>query len=158
MKKFTALLLALLLMAALSGTALAASYNSSGDKTMTLAYTVAPTYTVTIPTDVTISAAETQMTISAEDVVVNKGKCVSVLLDQGNNFTVTTPEGAALAFTVKANGVNVNPGSEVLSIDPTDGPTGSSTLTFAIDQSQIQYAGSYTGTVTFTIVVTNSHP
>ena len=151
MKKLFALLLAIALMATLSVTAFAADYDTTGDKGMTVTYSVAPAYTVTIPTDVTIDGNST--TISAEGVVVEKGQYVSVSLAADNDFTVATAEGAELTYTVTANGANVAAGGEILAVNPADGKTGTATVTFDIDESAIQYAGTYTGTATFTISV-----
>ncbi len=120
-------------------------------RSTTVTYSVAPAYTVTIPTDVTIDGNST--TISAEDVVVEKGKYVSVSLAADNDFTVATAEGAELSYTVTANGENVAAGGEILSVNPADGKTGTATLTFDIDETKIQYAGTYTGSATFTISV-----
>ena len=117
----------------------------------TVTYSVNPEYTVTIPTDVTIDGNST--TISAEGVVVEKGQYVSVTLAENNDFTVKTAEGAELTYTVTANGENVATGGEILAVNPADGKTGSATVTFDIDETAIQYAGTYTGSATFTIAV-----
>ena len=114
MKKLFALLLAITMMATLSVTAFAADYDTTGDKGMNVTYSVAPAYTVTIPTDVTIDG--NSATISAEDVVVEKGQYVSVTLAENNNFTVKTTEGAELTYTVTANGEAVAPGGEILAV------------------------------------------
>ena len=151
MKKLFALLLAITMMATLSVTAFAADYDTAGDKGMTVTYSVAPAYTVTIPTDVTIDGNST--TISAEDVVVEKGQYVSVTLAADNNFTVTSGESATLTYTVTKGGQPVAAGGEILAVDPTDGKTGTATITFDIDETAIQYAGTYTGSATFTIAV-----
>ena len=151
MKKLLALILAIALMATMSVTAFAADYDTAGDKGMTVTYSVAPAYTVTIPTDVTIDGNSTA--ISAENVVVEKGKYVSVSLADDNDFTVRTQQGAELSYTVTANGANVAAGGEILAINPTDGKTGSANITFAVDESAIKYAGTYTGSATFTIAV-----
>ena len=151
MKKLLALILAITMMATLSVTAFAADYDTTGNKGMNVTYSVAPAYTVTIPTDVTIDGNST--TISAENVVVEKGKYVSVTLADDNDFTVRTQQGAELDYTVTANGANVAAGDEILAVNPTDGEAGSATVTFAIDESDIQYAGTYTGSATFTIAV-----
>ena len=151
MKKLLALILAIALMATMSVTAFAADYDTAGDKGMTVTYSVAPAYTVTIPTDVTIDGNSTA--ISAENVVVEKGKYVSVTLADDNDFTVRTQQGAELSYTVTANGANVAAGGEILVVNPTDGKTGSATVTFAIDEAAIKYAGTYTGSATFTIAV-----
>ena len=153
MKKLFALLLAITMMATLSVTAFAADYDTTGDKGMTVTYSVAPAYTVTIPETVTIGADGTEKTVSAEGVVVEKGQYVSVTLAADNNFTVKTTEGAELTYTVTANGENVAAGGEILTVNPTDGKTGTATITFDIDETKIQYAGTYTGSATFTIAV-----
>ena len=151
MKKLFALLLAITMMATLSVTAFAVDYDTTGDKGMTVTYSVNPEYTVTIPTDVTIDGNST--TISAEGVVVEKGRYVSVTLAENNDFTVKTAEGAELAYTVTKGDQLVSAGGEILAVNPADGKTGTATITFDIDESTIQYAGTYTGTATFTIAV-----
>ncbi len=151
MKKLFALILAITMMATLSVTAFAADYNTTGNKGMNVTYSVPEFYYVTIPTDVTIDGNST--TISAEDVVVEKGQYVSVTLAENNNFTVKTTEGAELTYTVTANDKNIAAGGEVLAVNPKDGKTGTATITFDIDESAIKYAGTYTGSATFTIAV-----
>ena len=153
MKKLFALLLAITMMATLSVTAFAADYDTAGDKGMNVTYSVAPAYTVTIPETVTIGADGTEKTVSVEDVVVEKGQYVSVTLAADNDFTVKTAEGAELAYTVTANGDAVAAGGEILAVNPKDGKNGTATLTFDIDESAIKYAGTYTGSATFTIAV-----
>ena len=151
MKKLFAIILTVAMLATLSVTALADDYTTAGDKGMTITYSVAPTYTVTIPSDVTINGSST--TISADDVVVEKGKYVSVSLDADNDFTVTTAQGATLTYTVTANSTAISAGDEILAVNPEDAANGSVTVVFAIDESAIQYAGTYTGTATFTVAV-----
>ena len=153
MKKLFALLLAITMMATLSVTAFAAEYDTAGDKGMDVTYSVEPGYTVTIPPTVTIGTSGTSAEISAADVVVEKGQYVSVTLADDNDFTVRTQQGAELSYTVNANGANVAAGGEILVVNPTDGKTGTATITFDIDESAIQYAGTYTGSATFTIAV-----
>ena len=153
MKKFLAFILAVAMMATMSVAVFATDYDSAGDKGMTITYSVAPTYTVTIPEMVTIGAAGTEKSVSAENVVVEKGQYVSVSLAADNNFTVRTPQGAELTYTVTANSQNVAPGGEILAVNPAEGKTGSASITFAIDQNAIKYAGTYTGTATFTVAV-----
>ena len=40
-----------------------------------------------------------------------------------------------------------------MAVNPKDGKTGTATLTFDIDESDIKYAGTYTGTLTFNSAV-----
>ena len=136
-----------------SGTVYELFFTSYPVEGTTVTYTVNPTYTVTIPENVTIGTDGTEKTVSAEGVVVEKGKYVSVALAADNNFTVKTSEGAELPFTVTANGETVAAGGEILAVNPKDGKNGTATLTFDIDESAIQYAGTYTGTANFTIAV-----
>ena len=115
----------------------------------TVTYNVDPTYTVTIPA--TVALGETA-TIKAENVVVPKGKQVEVALTEANDFKVATTEGAELTYTVKNGETEVAEGETVLAVNPKDGKTGETTLSF-VAPTEIQYAGSYTGTVTFTVAV-----
>ena len=136
------------------GSAYELFFTSYPDKRgMNVTYTVDPTYTVTIPETVTIGTEGTEKTVSAEGVVVKKGKYVSVALAADNTFTVKTTEGAELPYTVTANGETLAAGGEVLAVNPKDGKTGTATITFDIDETKIQYAGTYTGTAIFTIAV-----
>lgn len=116
---------------------------------VTVEYTVDPTYTVTIPA--TVALGETA-TIKAENVVVAKGKQVEVALTNANGFTVATPQGAELGYTVKNGETIVNEGDTVLTVNPEGGKTGETTLTFTTPET-VKFAGDYTGTVTFTIAV-----
>ena len=118
-------------------------------QTTTVTYQVDPTFTVTIPA--TVALGETA-TIKAENVVVAKGKQVEVALTNANDFKVTTPQGASLTYTVKNGETTVNEGDTVLTVNPDNGKTGETTLTFTTPET-VKFAGDYTGTVTFTIAV-----
>lgn len=149
MKKLFALILTVAMLATMSVTAFAA--NTTGGS-MEVTYSVEPGYTVTIPETVTIGANGTSATVSAEDVVVNKGQYVSVTLASDNNFTVTSGEGTTLTYTVTKDGQPVAAGDEILAVNPASADNGSTEITFAIND-EIQYAGTYTGSATFTIAV-----
>lgn len=123
---------------------------SGRDSTVTLEYVAAPTFTVTIPA--TVALGETAI-ISAENVVVAKGKQVEVALTNANGFKVTTPQGAELGYTVKNGETAVKEGDIVLTVNPDNGKTGETTLAFSDPTETAKFAGDYTGTVTFTIAV-----
>ena len=118
-------------------------------RSVTVKYNVDPTYTVTIPA--TVALGETA-TIKAENVVVTKGKQVEVTLINANGFKVKTEQGAELGYTVKNGETIVNEGDTVLTVNPDNGKTGETTLTFTTPET-VKFAGDYTGTVTFTIAV-----
>ena len=118
-------------------------------RSVTVEYNVDPTYTVTIPAMVALGETAT---IKAENVVVPKGKQVEVALTNANGFTVATPQGAELGYTVKNGETTVNEGDAVLTVNPTSGKTGEATLKFVAPETA-QFAGDYTGTIIFTIAV-----
>lgn len=125
---------------------------SGYDSTVTVEFVSAPTYTVTIPATVELGQAAT---ISAENVVVEKGKQVEVSLTNANGFKVTTLEGAELTYTVTKDEVAVAEGDTVLTVNPDNSKTGETTLKFVAPETA-QFAGDYTGTVTFTVAVNSA--
>lgn len=128
-------------------------YITTQERSAQVQYSVAPTYTVTIPE--TVALGET-VTLSAEDVIVEKGRQVEVALSAtsgtDNAFQVKTPEGAELSYTVKNGETEVAVGDTVLTVDPETSSQGSVTLSFTVP-SNIIYAGEYSGTVIFTVSV-----
>ena len=114
---------------------------------------VAPTFTVTIPATVELG---NQITISAENVRVNKGSQVEVSITDasgiGNAFTMTSTAGDSFAYSITANGNAISSGANVLTVNPDTASAGSVTLKFEKPKKAI-YAGNYTGSVTFTIAV-----
>ena len=109
-------------------------------------YKVDPTYTITIPDTVTLG---TSADVSASNVVIAKGSKVVVKL--------TGTSGTNNAFTVKNGTKNVNVGDTVLTVNPESATTGSATLNFnAPDANSIKYSGTYSGTVTFTVLLENA--
>ena len=153
MKKLFALILAIALMATMSITVFAEnntiSYNDVVQESgMTVSYKVEPTYTVTIPTEVTLgSTAE----IKVEDAVIPKGYQVEVsICCDDYDFVLTSGEGAEISYSVTCGDEEYYPDDVILAVSPTVSTSGSTILTFEAS-SDIQYAGDYTGTVTFVI-------
>lgn len=125
------------------------------DKSVTVEFVVAPTYTVTIPATVELGQTAT---ISAEDVIVEKGKQVEVKIastsEADDSFKLRTRKGAEVTYTVEQGGQAVAVGETVLTVNPGTAHSGSTELTFvAPADGSIPYAGTYTGTVTFTVSV-----
>lgn len=162
MKKFAAFVLALLLV--LSATALATSDNTFGpdrasNQDTNVTYTVNPSYTVTIPANVTLGGGN--VNVAASNVVIPKGKQMVVKLTgasgANNTFKVTTAEGAELDYAVSMVGTDdtktpVSIGAEILIVNPDDSASGSAQLLFS-QPTSVTYAGTYTGIVTFTVSV-----
>jgi hypothetical protein len=152
MKKLFALILAIALMATVSITVFAEnntiSYDDSVQESgMTVSYKVEPTYTVTIPTQVTLgSTAE----VKVEDVVIPKGYQVEVSICDEDDFVLTSGEGAEIYYSVTCGDEEYYPDDVILAVSTTVSTSGSTILTFEAS-SDIQYAGDYTGTVTFVI-------
>lgn len=165
MKKLFVAILALCLLATLSVTAFAS--NSSGQTeisqgtepktgSLNVNYTVDSNYTVTIPTTVTLGGTAK---IKAENVKVKKGEYVEVKLTgtsgTNNAFILKTGEGAEITYTVEKGGNVVNVNDAILTVSPGENLSGDTTLTF-VAPADIKYAGTYTGTVTFTVSVGSS--
>ncbi len=117
-------------------------------------YTVAPTYTVTIPSEVSLGNS---FEIKAENVVLEQGKQLEVALTAtsgaGNAFTVSNGKTGELTYEVKVGGTPISVGGTVLTVNPTTASAGSATLHFSDPTNTIVYAGDYSGTVTFTVSV-----
>lgn len=153
-RKFVAIGMAALMAVATTTSAFAAG--TVGNDTLTITYDVEPTYTVSIPAEVTLGSTAT---ISAEDVVVAKGSEVNVALTgasgDANALQVKTAEGAVIDYTITKDSANVAMGDTVLTVNPDTSSTGSSVLSF-VEPDSVQYAGDYSGTVTFTVSVDNA--
>lgn len=159
MKKIFTLFLVVILMVSLSVTALAADNTVNYDSNQTtqtsglnVTYNVQPNFTVTIPANVTLGD---NVTVSSDKVVVEYGKAVKVKLtgtgEADNTFKLKTAEGAVLEYTVKMGDTVVNVGDTVLTVAP-DSTATSAQLSFVMP-TNVTYAGNYTGTIRFSIVV-----
>ena len=125
------------------------------DKSVTVEFVVAPTYMVIIPATVELGQAAT---ISAGNAIVEKGKQVEVKLtatsEADNTFKLRTQQGAAVTYTVENSGQAVAVGDTVLTVNPGTAHSGSTDLSFVTPADEsILYAGTYTGTVNFTVSV-----
>lgn len=120
------------------------------EHTVTVDFVQEPAYTVTIPETVTLG--ETAV-IKAENVTVAKGKQLEVKLSD-DEFKLKTAEGAEIDYTVTKGGIAVGTSDTVLTVNPTSSDSGSVELKFE-QPSTLTYAGTYTGTLTFTVSVEN---
>lgn len=153
MKKLLTLLLTAALATAAATTAFADTSITPSDGKMNVTYTVAPSYTVTIPASVTLGQTAT---VSASNVKIGKNENLIVRLTNtsgaNNAFTVKAGD-EVLTYTVKKGSADININSEVLSVNTlTTGDALTAQLSFDASTSAT-YAGTYTGTVTFTVSV-----
>lgn len=154
MKKLLSFILALVMMLSATATAFAATVDQdSVDKTgnTSITYNVAPAYTVTIPATVTLGDTAT---VKVENTMLKRGDEVNVKLtgtsEADDTFKVTTAQGAELTYTVKDGDTVINVGDTVISCASQVNDTAD--LLFTAPTS-VQYAGDYSGTVTFTVSV-----
>lgn len=154
MKKILSFTLALVMMLSATVTSFAATVDQdSVDKTgnTSITYNVAPAYTVTIPATVTLGDTAT---VKVENTMLKKGDEVNVKLtgtsEADDTFKVTTAQGAELTYTVKDGDTVINVGDTVISCASQVNDT--AVLLFTAPTS-VQYAGNYSGTVTFTVSV-----
>ena len=122
-------------------------------QSVTYEYSVVPTYTVTIPSEVKLGQTST---VAANNVVLEYGKYVRVLLcntsdDQGA-FALQNSFGDKIGYDVTVDGDAVELGQTLLEVHPGTSADGSVELTFS-QPTGVQYSGSYTGTVTFAILL-----
>ena len=163
MKKRISAIAALALLSALSLTAFAADTEinrDSADKTGSTAvtFTVDPAYTVTIPETVTLTLNRDSVSdddkyigtgsITAGAVRLDKGAAVTVTV--AGDFTLTSTEGAQLAYKAYVNGETaaLTSGAVVI-VFGTSVTAQSAALTYKA--AEPAYAGVYSDTLTFTI-------
>ena len=167
-KRITAMALTLALTAAMAAPVSAAtsyttieedSQNQSADTV--LSFQVAPTYSVTIPEDVTLSANAfydyyaQQDFITAKDVKLNEGATLNVALDSEYELDLDGSD-YKLPYTVKATQGstvrNVTEENDLVASFGTSTKDQTVTIEFQTDGAP-QYAGSYSDTVTFNIAM-----
>lgn len=170
MKKFVTLLLTAALAITAATTAFAADTTigpGTNSKQIDVTYTVNPSYTVTIPANITLTSqtngtAEGTAKVSATNVTVPYGQSVKVALSTDFQVALTnasTTPAPTLKYKVYKVG-NTKPSNNdlvenngtVLEVAPeaTD-KKGTATLAFVTDE--VVYSGDYEGTVTFTVSV-----
>ncbi|WP_296035087.1 hypothetical protein [uncultured Gemmiger sp.] len=125
---------------------------------MNVTYTVAPSYTVTIPELVTLNTdAPSTATVTAENVTIPCNQKLKVTLNSNNNFYVITNEGARDTYKVTI-GTSTTPISNGATVLETMYGTKSTVLTFELDKRKVTYSGEYKDTVTFTVGLVTTNP
>ena len=108
-------------------------------------------YTVTIPATVELgNAASATATISAENVTLPTDKTLKVTVDGPFTATLVGKTDVTAQYTIQKDGTALESGDPVLTAQNGESPK--IPLTF-VKPDAAPYAGSYTGTVTFTVSV-----
>lgn len=164
MKKLASFVLALAMAAVCAAPAMAAgnkiteSTSNSCDTKVT--FTIAPAYTVTIPSEVTLDKKdgetvtyEKDLTLTASNVRLNQGKKLQVTIPTGSVLQLSAGS-ATLNYTItNENGINVGAGSVAATFTT---QAADQTATLHIKANDPPFAGDYSGTLKFTIAVVNA--
>ena len=157
MKKFIALTLVSALALSVSVTAFAAQINQDTPepkKTDAVIKTsIAPTYTVTIPADVTVEFnAETTTfgQIKLDSAQIEPDKCIKVSLTTDGELNNKVDKAKVIPYTVKSGENSFTSANYLSAGDSTD-----LTINIATDDWNKAYAGEYTDTVTFEVSYEN---
>ena len=115
-----------------------------------------PAYTVTIPATVELgNAASATATISAENVTLPTDKTLQVTVNGPFTATLVGKTDVTAQYTIQKDGTALESGDPVLTAQNGESPK--IPLTF-VKPDAAPYAGSYTGTVTFTVSVGDTTP
>lgn len=156
MKKFIASVLAVCAAASLTVTAFAASIAQDSDpkaSDVTISASVAPTYTVTIPANVTVpfNAESTAFgSIQVDAAQIEPDKCIQVSLTTDGELNNQIDETKVIPYTVQAGDAVFTSATYLATGDRTD-----LTIRIAQDDWDRAYAGEYRDTVTFEVSYIN---
>lgn len=163
MKKLASFVLALAMAAVCAAPAMAdnqitQSTSNSCDTKVT--FTIAPAYTVTIPSEVTLDKKEGEtvtyekdLTLTASNVRLNQGKKLQVTIADGSILTLESAEHAKLNYTITVGSTEVSANSVVATFTT---QAADQTATLHIKANDPPFAGEYKGTLKFTIAVVNA--
>ena len=164
MKKLASFVLALAMAAVCAAPAMAAgnqiteSTSNSCDTKVT--FTIAPAYTVTIPSEVTLEKKEGEtvtyekdLELKASNVRLNQDKKLQVTIADGSILTLESAEHAKLNYTITVGSTEVSANSVVATFTT---QAAEQTATLHIKANDPPFAGDYKGTLKFTIAVVNA--
>lgn len=156
MKKLLAALLSISILASVSVTAFAAEITQDSDpKTAAAEITtsIAPTYTVTIPADVTVefNAETTDFgEIKVTSAQIDPDKCIKVALTSDGELNNAVDETKVIPYTVTAGNTAFTSETYLATGDSTE-----LTINITQDDWNKAYAGDYSDTVTFEVSYTD---
>lgn len=129
--------------------------SDGGTGDTTVVYGVEQTFTLNIPSEVTLQKGEeTTGSISVSNVVIPYGETLTVTMSSENysNGWRLKCGSAALSYDIKADGASLTDGQAVLTVAAGNTAGVSKELSFAV-QSEESVAGEYTDTLRFTASV-----
>ena len=147
MKKLFALILAVVMIATMSVTALAA--NTTGGFT-TITIDIAPTYTVTIPANTTVAFNATETDFGAIEVTasqIHPDKCIKVALATDKELNNAIDNTKVIPYAIKDSEGAAFTSATYL----TEGDKTELSIHITADDWNAAYAGEYSDTVTFTV-------
>ncbi len=160
--KATAAAMAAAMMVSMMGVT-AFAENKTSDST-TVNYTVEEAYTWSVPSEVTFTAGEGGNVVTAdgedtnpqkvkvENNVIANTKKLQIALGSNQTFKIISKEGAALSYKVTKNSSDLRSDSVVLEVVAGTN-TGEQALTFTLTKDEVEKAGTYTGTLSYTASV-----
>ena len=147
MKKLFALILAVVMIATMSVTALAA--NTTGGFT-TITIDIAPTYTVTIPANTTVAFNATKTAFGAIEVTtsqIHPNKCIKVALSSDGKLENSIDATKVIPYAIKDSEGAAFTSATYL----TEGDKTELSIHITANDWNAAYAGEYSDTVTFTV-------
>ena len=141
--------------AASSGTTITQATTSQSGETK-VKFDIGAAYMVTIPSEVTLVkndknktvTYESDLTLKASNVRLEKGKELHITISNANDYKLTAAGGAELAYTIGGK----TPGTEDV-VATFNTQAAEQTKTLHIKADDPQFAGEYSGTLTFAIEV-----
>lgn len=105
---------------------------------------------VTIDGTVTLGGS---CNVKLENVVVEEGEQVVVRIDDNQTFKLSNGQIGSVDYKVKVGTTEKGKGDVILAVNPKTADTGSVAVSFECTTAKPQYAGDYTGTITFNVGV-----
>lgn len=163
-RKVLAATMAVSMMVPMMGMNVFAADENTTNGTTNVKYVVQESYTWSVPTEITFTSANTEITTSGttgvtqnvqvtKNIIPNKKKLVISVTN--NDYKIQTNDGASLNYKVSVKGTGdqynelTSAKKDVLSVDAGTN-TGSATLKFVLTKDSVEKAGTYTGTVSYT--------
>lgn len=159
MKKLATFVLALAMAAVCAAPAMADNQITQGTNSGStkVKFTIDPAYTVTIPSEVKLEKQqgtdnyEGDLTLTASNVRLEKGKELHITISNANDYKLTAG-GAELAYTIDGKKPKTTDVVATFETKANNPP-----VTLHIQAADPDYAGEYSGTLTFAIAIADTN-